>query len=306
MPPGWCRRVWSLGVLATLVLTEALVGQTYDLSLSYRTPLPSPTVGQGSDFVIDVSAPGGATGVTVTAVFTPAVNFNVYPASSLNCAANSATGDPSTTVTCPATGLTSVKINVTPTLSGTLAVVAGIIGNEYDPDMTYNSATASVTVSASSPTVTAITPKAGASAGARSVTITGTNFQAGATATIGGTAASNVTVVSSTQITALTPSHAAGAGSVVVTNSGGGSGTLTNGYTFMAATVFSEDPLTQFVSTVKAQHILDLRNAVANLWLVAGLGSPTWTNTVVTGATVRATDVQEIRPKLNQALTALG
>jgi hypothetical protein len=199
-----------------------------------------------------------------------------------------------------------VTINVTPLAGGTLAVVAGIIGNEYDPDMTYNSATASVTVSASSPTVTAITPKAGASAGARSVTITGTNFQAGATVTIGGTAATNVVVVSSTQITALTPSHTAGAGNVTVTNSGGGAGTLTNGYTFMAATVFSEDPLTQFVSTVKAQHILDLRNAIANLWSVAGLGSPTWTNTVATGVTVRATDVQEIRPKLNQALTTLG
>jgi hypothetical protein len=158
---------------------------------------------------------------------------------------------------------------------------------------------------ASNPTISGISPKAGASVGAKSVTITGTNFQAGATVTIGGSSATSV-VVSSTQITALTPSHSAGAGDVIVTNPGGGSGTLSNGYTFMAATVFFEDPLTQFSSTVKAQHILDLRNAVASLWSVAGLGSPSWTNSVATGTTVYATDVQEIRPKLNQALDRLG
>jgi hypothetical protein len=57
---------------------------------------------------------------------------------------------------------------------------------------------------------------------------------------------------------------------------------------------------------VKAQHIVDLRNAIANLWSVAGLGAPTWTNGVVTGATVYAVDVQEMRSKLNQALPPLG
>jgi hypothetical protein len=65
------------------------------------------------------------------------------------------------------------------------------------------------------------------------VTITGTGFQSGATVTFGGTAATNVTVVSSTSITATTPAHAAGAVNVVVSDSGG-SGTLTNGFTYTA------------------------------------------------------------------------
>ena len=43
-----------------------------------------------------------------------------------------------------------------------------------------------------------------------------------------------VAVVSSTSITATTAAHAAGAVNVVVTNSGGQSGTLTNGYTYNA------------------------------------------------------------------------
>ena len=50
------------------------------------------------------------------------------------------------------------------------------------------------------------------------MTITGTGFLAGATVSLGGTAATGVTVVSSTSITATTPAHAAGAVNVVVTN----------------------------------------------------------------------------------------
>ncbi|MBI3650152.1 MAG: DUF11 domain-containing protein [Acidobacteria bacterium] len=49
------------------------------------------------------------------------------------------------------------------------------------------------------PTVTAISPVSGPVAGGTSVTITGTGFQAGATVTLGGTAATNITVVSSRQ-----------------------------------------------------------------------------------------------------------
>ena len=47
---------------------------------------------------------------------------------------------------------------------------------------------------------------------------------------LGGTAATGVTVVSSTSITATTGAHAAGAVNVVVTNTDAQSGTLTNGY----------------------------------------------------------------------------
>jgi hypothetical protein len=88
----------------------------------------------------------------------------------------------------------------------------------------------------SAPTVSSISPNTGSSNGGTSVTIKGTNFASGSTVTFGGTAASNVTVVSSTSITAATPAHAAGAVNVVVSDSNG-SGTLTNGFTYTAATV---------------------------------------------------------------------
>ncbi len=49
---------------------------------------------------------------------------------------------------------------------------------------------------------------------------------------LGGTAATNVTVVSATSITATTLAHAAGAVNVVVTNTDAQTGTLSNGYTY--------------------------------------------------------------------------
>ena len=80
--------------------------------------------------------------------------------------------------------------------------------------------------------MSAITPNSGTSSGGTAVTISGTGFAAGATVSLGGTAASNVSVVSSSSITATTPAHAAGAVNVVVTNSDGQSGTLTGGYKY--------------------------------------------------------------------------
>jgi len=82
------------------------------------------------------------------------------------------------------------------------------------------------------PTVASISPNAGPGAGGTAVTITGTGFLAGATVSFGVTAATGVNVVNGSSITATAPAHAAGAVNVVVTNSDGQSGTLTNGYTY--------------------------------------------------------------------------
>src|SRR5207249_306777 len=71
------------------------------------------------------------------------------------------------------------------------------------------------------PTVTNINSASGPTAGNTSVTITGTNFINGATVTIGGVAATNISVANATTITATTPAHAAGATDIVVTTPGG-------------------------------------------------------------------------------------
>jgi hypothetical protein len=87
---------------------------------------------------------------------------------------------------------------------------------------------------APAPKVTAISPASGTTAGGSAVTLTGQNFASGATVTFGGAAATSVVVVSATQITARTPPHAQGIVNVAVINPGGQSGTLTNGFTFVA------------------------------------------------------------------------
>jgi CTP:molybdopterin cytidylyltransferase MocA len=89
------------------------------------------------------------------------------------------------------------------------------------------------------PTVSGIAPSSGPAAGGTGVTITGTNFVSGASVTFGGTAATNVVVVSGTQITATTSAHAAGAVTVTVTNPDTQSGSLTNGFTYVAAPTVS-------------------------------------------------------------------
>jgi hypothetical protein len=90
-------------------------------------------------------------------------------------------------------------------------------------------------VAPSAPTVSAVTPTTGPTAGGQSVTITGTGFANGATVSIGGQAATGVSVDSATQITATTPAHAAGTVDVVVTTTGGTSTTsASDHYTYVA------------------------------------------------------------------------
>ncbi len=85
------------------------------------------------------------------------------------------------------------------------------------------------------PTVTSVSPTSGTINGGTALTITGTGFLSGATVSLGGAAATGVTVVSSTKITATSPAHATGTVNVVVTNTDGQSGTLSGGYTYASA-----------------------------------------------------------------------
>lgn len=87
----------------------------------------------------------------------------------------------------------------------------------------------------SEPEITDIDPDEGPEAGGTSVTITGTDFQTGATVTIGGNAATSVVVVDPTEITCTTPAGTAGAVDVVVTNPDTGTDTLVGGFTYLAA-----------------------------------------------------------------------
>ncbi|MGC2184979.1 MAG: IPT/TIG domain-containing protein, partial [Terriglobales bacterium] len=97
-------------------------------------------------------------------------------------------------------------------------------------------------VSSPAPSVNSVLPNNGPTTGGTSVTITGTNFAAGATVTFGGVAATNVSLVNSTTMTAMTPAGSAGGVTVTVTFNGQ-SGSLANGFTYIAVpTVSSVSP----------------------------------------------------------------
>lgn len=67
------------------------------------------------------------------------------------------------------------------------------------------------------PSIGGINPNGGSIAGGTSITVTGTNFTAPASLTLGGAAATSVTVVNPNTVTALTPPHAAGVVDVALT-----------------------------------------------------------------------------------------
>jgi hypothetical protein len=84
------------------------------------------------------------------------------------------------------------------------------------------------------PTLVSISPTSGSTAGGTTVTVTGTNFASGASLTIGGVAATGVTVSGPTSLRAVTGARAAGAADVVVTV-GTQSATLSRGFTYVVA-----------------------------------------------------------------------
>ena len=94
------------------------------------------------------------------------------------------------------------------------------------------------------PTIASVSPAAGPIAAGTIITITGTNLSDATIVTVGGVAATNISVISSTSIVAFAPAGVAGAQSVGVTTPGG-VGTKASAYTFVAApTIASVTPST--------------------------------------------------------------
>lgn len=87
------------------------------------------------------------------------------------------------------------------------------------------------------PTLTSLTPATGTTAGGTSITLTGTGFRSTApitTVTVGGAAATSVSVASATSLTCTTPSGTAGDRDVAVRNGDGPSNTLVAGFNYQA------------------------------------------------------------------------
>jgi RHS repeat-associated protein len=75
-----------------------------------------------------------------------------------------------------------------------------------------------------------------------------------------------------------------------------------------AITTSGDDSSGQTVTTMKAAHITELRTAVNSVRSLAGLPAATWTHSTLTPSVTEISkdDVNELRTKLDEALTALG
>jgi uncharacterized protein YhjY with autotransporter beta-barrel domain len=104
-----------------------------------------------------------------------------------------------------------------------------------DGTLTSNVATVTIAVSSAPPTLSGISPASGPTAGGTLITITGNRLSGATGVTVGGVAATGVTVVSDTQMTAVTPSRPAGPVDVSVTTPRG-TATLPAAFTYIAPT----------------------------------------------------------------------
>lgn len=147
--------------------------------------------------------------------------------------------------------ITSRKINI---VVPNLTAAAGAGTTQYWQVCSYNGNTAGTSTllakgsytSTAAPTITALTADYRIPTfGGTTVQITGTNFVAPVSATIGGVAMTDVTVVDSTLLTATAPAHAAGDVALTVTAVGGSATVLSSAtYAFTYVSSLSVSPVT--------------------------------------------------------------
>jgi plastocyanin len=182
------------------------------------------------------------------------------------------------------TSSTSITATSPPHAAGAVNIV---VTNPDSQSSTLTNGFTYVVPPPPAPTVTSITPDTGPTSGNTPVTITGTNFRAGATVTIGGFAATNVTVVNATTITAMTPLGPAteqlADKDVVVTNSDATTGTLAAGFDY------TKPPLAVALITPSASL-----PGGGSKFSISGAGFTTALPTTITIGGVAATNVQVV------------
>src|SRR5207302_8237522 len=147
----------------------------------------------------------------------------------------------------------------------------------------------------------AVSPPAGRTSGGQPIILTGA-FAGLSTMTMGGVYAAWVYTNGAgdtSAITVTTPAHAVGAVQVDLTPTSGSSYSKANAFAYLP-TVFTDNTLVVGSTTAKAQHIIELRQAVDAMRAVAGLAGAPWTDSGLTvGNTIRAVHIADLRTYLN-------
>ena len=69
---------------------------------------------------------------------------------------------------------------------------------------------------------------------------------------------------------------------------------------------FTDDPLIAGITSIKAVHVNELRDAINLLRQRAGIATVSWAEAVTSGVTIKASHITEMRTRLGEARTALG
>jgi hypothetical protein len=151
-----------------------------------------------------------------------------------------------------------------------------------------------------------VLPPAGRTTGGQQVKLVG-EFAGLSTVTIGGVSASWSYTNGTSEITVTTPAHAVGAVDINLVPTSGSAYTKSNAFAYLP-TIFTDDTLVPGVTTAKAQHIIELRQAIDAMRAVAGLQPASWTDAtlVPTTTVIKAVYIQELRTYLDDAATRLG
>jgi hypothetical protein len=158
-------------------------------------------------------------------------------------------------------------------------------------------------------TITSVIAPAGRSSGGQQIRLIGA-FSSLSTVRVGGLNADWFYTNGSTDttsITVTTPPHAVGAVSIALTSTGGSTFVKNNAFAYLPTT-FTDNDLVAGVTTAKAQHILELRQSVNALRMVAGIGSAPWTDLGLfpQATTIKAVHIVELRTYLEDAAARLG
>ena len=154
--------------------------------------------------------------------------------------------------------------------------------------------------------IDSVSPPAGRTSGTQQIRLTGL-FANLSTVAMGGTSASWVytNFGDTSAITVTTPAHSAGAVQIDLTPTSGPVYSKVNAFAYLP-TVFTDDTIMVGQTTAKAQHIMELRQAVDALRAVAGLSPALWTDPALTaGNTIKAVHILELRTLLDDVATRL-
>ncbi len=273
--------VLALSATDTTNLTGAVALDVSNQHIQFEDALVTGSIATGpivtslslSPATVSFSAAGNTQQLTLTANMSDGTTQNITSAAGTTFSSNNTAA-----ATVSATGL------VTSVGTGS-ATITGSNGGL--------SATSSITVNITGPTITRISPPRGSTAGGDRMDIYGANLSVNTAVTIGGQSAASLSAAADgTRMTVTVPAGAAGAANLVATSSGGGSTTVTGAYTYLnPASILFQDPfnlaslanwtaspLGLFSNWTATQDLADY-NGGGHTQLYAG--SPSWTDYTV-------------------------